>query len=147
MPTSHAEAIRTDPNDGFGNVARFVVDRDGGSPCRHCLRRTVPGERVLLYSYRPFPAAAPYQEIGPIFVHVDACERYDETAGVPHDFDTRPVILRAYDESGDIRGSQAYAQPGEAESVARTLLADEGVAYVHARSYARGCYLFRIERA
>lgn len=147
MPTDRAEAIRLDPNDGFGNTARLVVDREGGSPCRHCLLRTVPGDRVLLYSYRPFSTATPYQEVGPIFVHADACARYDETAGVPRDFETRPVILRAYDQSGDIHGSQAYAQPGDAERVARTLLADETVAFVHARSYARGCYLFRIERA
>jgi hypothetical protein len=31
--------------------------------------------------------------------------------------------------------------------VARALLADPAVAYVHARSRSRGCFMFRIERA
>lgn len=147
MPTEHANAIRRTFDDGFGNTARHVVDRDGGSPCRYCLRRTVPGERVLLYSYRPFAHPSPYQEMGPVFVHADACERYPEDAGIPRDFADHHLILRAYDAHDDISGSQCYAAPGDAARMAQTLLEDAAVAYVHARSYTRGCFLFRIERA
>ena len=146
MPTHEAEAIRTRHDDGYGNVARLVVDEVGGSPCRHCLRRTTPGERVLLYSYRPFGHASPYQEVGPIFVHADACERYDETAGVPSEFDDRTIIMRAYDAKDDIYDSQRYVHAGDAQAAASAMFADPAVAYIHVRSYTRGCYSFRIDR-
>lgn len=146
MQTSEAQAIRANRDDGFGNVARLVVDDVGGSPCRHCLRRTVPGERVLLYSYRPFSKPAAYQEIGPIFVHVEACERYEESAGIPSEFDDRPIIVRPYDANDDIYDSQRYVDAGTARTVAEEMLNDPNVAYLHVRSYTRGCYAFRIER-
>jgi hypothetical protein len=147
MPTRVADEIRATRSDGYGNVVRVVVDDEGGAPCRHCLRKSLPGETMLLCSYKPFARATAYQEIGPIFVHADRCERHDEELGFPSDFDGNRLILRAYDERDDIYDVQRYAEPGTAESIALEMLANPAVAYVHARSAGRGCFLFRIERA
>ena len=102
---------------------------------------------MLLFSYRPFEGTGPYQELGPVFLHADCCERFGEAIGFPADFVPRPLILRPYDKRDHIYDSQRYADGGEAEIVAGELLSDPGVAYVHARSRTRGCYMFRIDRA
>jgi hypothetical protein len=146
MPTEAADAIRSTRTDGYGNTARVIVDDNGGSPCRHCLRKTTPGDTVLLSSYRPFANSTVYQEVGPIFVHADACTRHDEEAGFPIDFSAQRMILRPYDRNDDIYDAQRYAEAGTAQAVALELLADPEVAYVHARSFTRGCFLFRLER-
>lgn len=146
MPTADAQRVRDAMHDDFGNRLTPQVS-DGSGPCRHCLRYAAPGDSLLLFSYKPFDTVALYQEIGPVFVHADGCDRFPAEGGFPEDFGRRPLILRPYDANDDIHGSQVFAEAGEAESTARAMLADPAVAYVHARSRTRGCYLFRIERA
>ena len=146
MPTSDAQRVRAAMRDQFGNELTPHA-ADGSGPCRHCLRYAGVGEALLLFSYKPFEKAVPYQEIGPVFLHADGCERYTSDAGFPADFRQRPLVLRPYDGSDNIQARQVYADAGEAESAARTLLANPDVAYVHARSRASGCFMFRIERA
>jgi hypothetical protein len=145
MPTSDAQRVRAARRDDFGNQLSPMIS-DGSGPCRHCLRYADPGDALLLFSYKPFDKPTPYQEVGPVFVHADGCTRYPEHAGFPEDFSRRPLILRPYDENDNIQDSQVFAEAGEAESCARTLLANPAVAYVHARSRTRGCFMFRIER-
>jgi len=145
MPTSDAQRVRAARRDDFGNQLRPQVS-DGNGPCRHCLRYAAPGDSLLLFSYKPFGKPALYQEVGPVFVHADGCDRFPAEGDFPADFSRRPLILRPYDVNDDIQDSQVFAEAGEAERTARTLLADPAVAYVHARSRTRGCYLFRIER-
>ena len=46
-----------------------------GYPCRHCLGPIAAGEPFLVLAHRPFPALQPYAEVGPIFLHAEACPR------------------------------------------------------------------------
>lgn len=147
MSSEYAGRIRASRRDDFGNTAVPIVDEAGGSPCRHCLRLSAPGDTMLLFSYKPFRTVVPYQEVGPVFLHAEPCERFSANDGFPDAFLNRPLILRPYDSDDNIYDSQRYAEAGDAESVANQLLADPRVAYVHARSWTRGCYLFRLERA
>jgi hypothetical protein len=146
MPTADSTRARGAMRDDFGNTLAPLIS-DGSGPCRHCLRYARSGERVLLFSYRPFANSGPYQEVGPVFVHADGCERYATDGGFPADFIARPLVLRPYDADDNIHDSQVYAEAGSAERTAQTLLANPSVAYVHARSRTRGCFMFRIERA
>lgn len=145
MATSDAKRVRTLLNDEFGNELSPQIS-DGSAPCRHCLRYASAGDRLLLFSYKPFDKPAPYQEIGPVFVHADGCEPFPGDA-FPADFSQRPLVLRPYDAQDNVYDSQVYADAGGAERAAQDLLANPAVAYVHARSRSRGCYMFRIERA
>ena len=111
------------------------------------LSNAFSGEPLLLFSYKPFDRPAPYQEVGPVFLHADGCDRYASDDGFPSDFGQRPLVLRPYDQNDNIQGPQVFAEPGSAQRAACALLDDPTVAYVHARSRASGCYLFRIERA
>jgi hypothetical protein len=77
--------------DDAGRVPSLVVDHDGGSPLRCCLRASGPGETLLLASYAPLrrwaagrgfdPGA--YDEVGPVFVHPGGLCRARRTRVTP----------------------------------------------------------------
>jgi len=145
LPTDVAHGIRQSLRDGFGNQLRPQID-DGSAPCRHCLRIALPGEEVILFSYKPFAQPGLYQEIGPVFIHAHACRPYGRDDGFPPVFLKRPLVLRPYDNRNNICDAQVLVGSGEGADAADRMLANPQVAYVHARSASRGCFLFRIER-
>lgn len=150
IPTELAVRIRSTLRDDFGNELRVWTSDAEGNPCRHCLRMTRLGERLILFTYRPFEESGPYAEIGPIFIHADACERYGGDAGFPEDFIARALTLRAYGktERGNLSIVDAeVSRPGASSDVLTRLFLDERVTFVHARNPAWGCFDFRIDRA
>lgn len=140
-----AARIRARMRDDYGND--LSVQDGEGAPCRVCLRYGKSGERVILFSYRPFETSSLYQEVGPVFVHADACRPHATDSSFPEEFATRPLILRPYDAKHNIQDSQIIAGSGEAPAIAAKMLENPEVAYLHARGLSRGCYLFRIDRA
>jgi hypothetical protein len=139
--------------DDAGNPPRLLVDREGGSPLRCCLRTSRPGERVALVSYAPLRrwAAAsgadpgPYDEVGPVFLHAGECPGYDGS-GWPPELRDSPRVLRAYSRDGRILRGVQVPPHGEHEKEAEELLADPDVAFVHARAVEFGCFTFAISR-
>ncbi|WP_345219012.1 DUF1203 domain-containing protein, partial [Streptomyces cremeus] len=94
-----------------------------GSPLRCCLRAAEEGERVALVSYAPLrrwaraSGAAPgaYDEVGPVFVHADACGGPDPTAeGYPFARPGALRTLRRYDAAGRIVGGRLFEIPQNA---------------------------------
>jgi hypothetical protein len=144
MPQSIAARIRADMRDDHGNA--LSIEDGEGAPCRVCLRYGRAGEPVILFSYKPFDAPALYQEVGPVFIHADACSPYPADSGVPDEFASRSLIVRPYTADHRIADSQVFTSPGEVSTVAVRLLQNPEVAYLHVRSISRGCFLFRLER-
>jgi Protein of unknown function (DUF1203) len=140
-----AAEMRDGDRDAYSNPLQPEIQHQYGNPCRHCLRRAHPGESLVLFSYSPFERQTPYKEVGPVFVHADGCERYANAGELPEDFLNRPIVLRAYDDEQRI-ATVAVVVDGSTKSRAEQLLADPSIAYLHARSFTHGCYLFRIER-
>lgn len=139
--------------DDAGRVPTLVVDGDGGSPLRCCLRASRPGEELLLASYAPLrrwaaargvdPAA--YDEVGPVFLHPVPCAGPADD-GYPEELRGLPRVFRAYDGNGRIVDGRLAQPDDDPESVIAELLADERVEVVHARALAFGCYTFAIDR-
>src|SRR6476469_4800129 len=83
--------------DDAGRTPLPVVDAEGGSPVRCCLRASRPGEELLLVSYAPLrrwaaergvdPAA--YDEVGPVFIHPSPCGGPEHT-GFPDELRGAP---------------------------------------------------------
>lgn len=146
LETGVAEEMRTSPQDAYGNTLQAEIQTASGNPCRHCLRRAGEGERLVLFSYSPFDQRNPYKEVGPVFVHADGCPRYAQTDRLPEDFLNRPIVLRGYD-AGQRIASVSVVVDGTTQSRVEELLADPDIAFVHARSFTHGCFLFRIDRA
>ena len=139
--------------DDAGRVPTEVVDADGGSPVRCCLRVSRPGERLLLASYAPLrrwaaergvdPAA--YDEVGPVFLHPVDCGGRDGD-GYPEELRGTPRVFRAYGANGRIVDGRLAQPADDHERVITELLDDDRVAVVHARALGFGCFTFAVER-
>jgi hypothetical protein len=139
--------------DDAGNAPQLLVEREGGSPLRCCLRASRPGEQVALLSYAPLRRWAaglgidpgPYDETGPVFVHASPCGGY-AGPGWPADLRGGARVLRAYSTKGRILRGVQVPPYGEFEKEAEALLADPAVAVVHARAVEFGCFTFEVSR-
>ena len=145
LPTDIAEKARRMAESGAADHAVIVVDSATGYPCRHCLRFARPGERVVLFPYQAIPVGHPYSESGPIFVHVEPCERYGAIGEYPVDF-RNGRAFRAYDKNYNIIDAEVANGSGP-EAVIEKLLENPKTEFVDARSVSRGCFTFRIQRA
>src|SRR4051812_49930948 len=146
-----AAALRQ--TDDAGRTPLPVVDAEGGSPVRCCLRVSRPGEHLLLASYAPLrrwaaatgvdPAA--YDEVGPVFVHAEPCDGPADDRW-PDDLRGQPRVLRGYGPDGRIVDGR-FVEEGEApEPKLDDLLADDRVVFVHARALLFGCFTFAVNR-
>src|SRR3954468_20611361 len=95
LRTEIAEAARAAARAGAPDHAVITTGVPRGYPCRHCLKWAELGERVVLFPFASVPAGHPYSESGPIFVHVDPCQRYRATEEYPADFREGRAV-RAY---------------------------------------------------
>lgn len=147
IPTDEVVRLREGGPDANGQPALVRAAEGLANPCRHCLGLIAEGRDKLVLAYRPFDAPQPYAETGPIFLHRDACERYDADA-VPGWFDfLDPAVIRGYGEDHWIRYDTGDVVRGpEITERCRTILADPTVAYVHVRSKF-SCFQCRVERA
>lgn len=149
MPSELAAAYRAGAPDANGQPPERHVSVDGGEPCRHCLGTVAAGEAYLILGYRPFPAPQPYAELGPVFLHAEACSAYDPARGLP-ERESRGSgrILRGYGEDDRIvYGTGRVVANGHIEAAAEELLSRDDVAYLHMRSAANNCFTLRIDRA
>lgn len=146
IPTDEVNRLRGGGADANGQPALVRVAEGLANPCRHCIGLIADGDEKLVLAYRPFDALQPYAETGPIFLHRDACERYDSDA-LPAWFDfLEPAIVRGYGEDDWIRYDTGHVVPGpQLTATCRAILADPTIAYVHIRS-KYNCFQCRVDR-
>ncbi|WP_182902300.1 DUF1203 domain-containing protein [Microbispora sp. H10830] len=147
--------------DDAGRRPRRIVEEEGGSPLRCCLRRSRPGEAVLLAAYAPLrrwaletgadPGA--YEEVGPVFVHEEPCEgpQAKTGPGYPAAMGGPRRVFRTYRADGSILNGHLVdahqsADPVAASILLETLLEDPETAVVHVRAVEFGCFLFEVRR-
>lgn len=158
MPTLRFTALRTDivnayrigsPDANGRPAERGIAGKDGGLPCRHCLRDITAGEAYLLLAHRPFDGTNPYAEIGPVFLHAAPCVRYEaDEVGLPEILAVRPqVLVRGYDADDRIvYGTGRSIPTDDLTEYAEVLLARPEIAYLHLRSAANSCFTCRVDR-
>jgi hypothetical protein len=140
-----AEVRETMRAPQYGHPAHRDVAR-GYGPCRQCLRTFTTGkEERILFTYQPFRESGSLPAPGPVFIHADACEGYDD-AGFPPDFRSLPLVFEAYENGGRL-----LAQERVGAEIREELLGDvfnrTGADYVHVRNGEAGCFMARVERA
>jgi len=147
IPSEHVQSLRSGGPDAHGQTPLQRRAEGSGNPCRHCLGLIAEGDDKLVLAYRPFAAAQPYAEVGPIFLHGGDCERYDSDR-LPAWFDyLQPALIRGYGADDWIRYETAEVLPGsELTAACERILADPAVAYAHIRSRFN-CFQVRVERA
>lgn len=149
MPSETAKDYRNGASDAYGMAPERAISPGGGLPCRHCLRLIEKGDPFLILAYRPFPALQPYAETGPIFLHAQPCDRFDDGDALPEILTTSPdYILRGYgDRDRIVYGTGAVTPVENIPARAAELLSRDDIAYVHVRSARNNCYQARIDRA
>jgi uncharacterized protein DUF1203 len=143
LKTEIAEAARQMAASGARNHVVVTADSPQGFPCRHCLHWAEAGERLILFPYAAIAPGYPYSETGPIFVHAQACERYQANE-YPSDF-RNDRVFRAYKSANEMIDA-TVGNGTVPEEVIENLFDNPETAFVHVRSVMRGCYTFAIER-
>ncbi len=148
IPSETTSDFRAGSNDANGQPPERQISDGSGLPCRHCLTDIRRGEPFLLLAYRPFPEPQPYAEVGPIFLHADACDRYVEEAEVPPMFlDRERLLIRAYgSDDRIIDGTGQITASANLSEATANLLERPQAAFIHVRSASNNCYQCRIER-
>jgi hypothetical protein len=123
--------VRTEPATGFG-------------PCRLCLRTFTEGELRTLFTHDSYAGVAEYPQPGPVYIHADDCDRFDD--------DEFPPALRALKLTfeGVAAGPRVVAlerTDGEdVEDAIERLLDLPEVDYVNVRNTEAGCFVARVDR-
>jgi Protein of unknown function (DUF1203) len=145
IPEEIANQVRsTLKSPQYGHPAHVDVAA-GYGPCRSCLRTFRKGEEErVLFTYNPFEGLDSYPSPGPVFVHHEACPRYDGE-GFPADLRPLPLTLEAYGQDRWIVGRERVVD-GDVDGTVERLFAQTGVEYIHVRNSEAGCYIARIER-
>ena len=140
-------SVKETMHDQFGNEPKIETAQSRRSICRRCLHRFNPGERRLLFKYRPFQKEGVFAEAGPIYIHENDCRPDQEIlTSYPNEFRELPLLLRAYTaEDGQV--DSKLIKDGDAETVIDGFFSNSDVAYLHLRDGESGCYYARIERA
>lgn len=148
MDTSIVRTLQAGGCDANNMIPEKVMATETIGICRHCLKDIVAGEEMLILSHRPFQAAQPYAEQGPIFLHAEPCERFEETPQPPTNFLERDyLMIRGY--TGDERikyGTGKVVDTGALVEGCRAILEDPEIEYIHVRSASNNCYQCRVER-
>jgi hypothetical protein len=145
--------------DDAGAPLRVMVDEEGGSPLRCCLRRILPGEQVALVSYAPLrrwaratgadPGA--YDETGPVFIHPEPCPG-PASEGYPEALAGSAKVFRCYGADGRILRGRLFgvgeaSDASSAGAVLAGIFDDPAVALVHIRAVEFGCFAFEARRS
>ena len=146
IPDSVATAVRsTLRSPQYGHPAHLEV-ATGYGPCRLCLRTfTVGTDERLLFTYQPFSDPVALPAPGPVFIHREACERYD-TQDVPEDLRPLPLVVEAYGDAGMLV-LQRRVGPEGVDAVIEEMFRLPSTRYAHLRNGEAGCFIARVDRA
>ena len=147
LPTDIVRALQNGGRDSHGRFPEHTVSDGGGNPCRHCLKYIPKNAGMLILAHRPFPAAQPYAETGPIFLCADSCERHQGDQ-IPEVFTHSPdYLIKGYSHDDRIvYGTGVVITKDRMMQQAEEILKDQQVDYVHIRSSRNNCYQARIDR-
>jgi hypothetical protein len=144
LRTDVAGAARRATANGAPDHAVITADSPSKYPCRHCLTWAMPGEKVILFPFAAIASGRPYSESGPIFVHLEPCERYAAIDQFPAEF-RNGRALRAYNSQQRIIAAEVANGEGP-EPVIERFFEKPETAFVHVRSATHGCFTLEVAR-
>lgn len=148
VETATAERFRATGLDDRGQALHRRIVDGPGFPCRHCLQLGRPGEAMLLGSYDlPHPRGV-YWTPSPIFLHAEACPRFEATDTIAPTVTANGLVsIRSYDaeelclyDLGEVCAGEAVATP------LHRALADPRTRFINLHTARPGCLLCRVER-
>ena len=145
LPAAVTEQVRhTMRAPAYGHLAHREV-AGGYGPCRSCLDTFRVGEEErILFTHQPVTDAAGLPAPGPVFIHAEACTRYDGLT-FPARLRGLPMVVEGLATGGWIVSQERVAEESVEAVIARAF-AEPRVAYVHLRNGEAGCFMARVER-
>jgi hypothetical protein len=126
-------------------MLRVVADAPFAFPCRVTLEDAAPGETLILLNHEHQAADTPFRSRHAIYVREIAQAPAATTDALPPALRRRLLSLRGFDAAGMLRDAEVV-EGAVAAPVIERMLADPGVAYLHAHYARPGCYAARIDR-
>lgn len=144
------DSVRLNMKDDFGQLAEgYVAGEVSYGPCRSCLKQFKPGEKRILFSYAPLPSKTPYNETGPIYIHLDHCEHYSDNDHFPQEIKAGrihiPLSLRSYNIERRMIDSEMVSNR-EVEMVIASLFQNPETEVIQVRNAEAGCFIANITR-
>ena len=145
IPQPLAGAVRTSlASPQYGHPAHVELATSYG-PCRLCLATFREGEEErILFTYQPFTDPDALPTPGPVFIHREDCQRYDDL-GFPSTLRHLPLAVDGYAAGGRVV-HQARAGEEPIEQVLDRVFSAGPVTYAHLRNAEAGCFIARVER-
>ena len=144
IPTAIVAEVRVTMRAPGRHVAQREVAR-GYGPCRSCLDTFKVGEEErILFTHQPINDAAGLPAPGPVFIHAEACVRYDGLT-FPPGLRGLPIAVEGLARGGWIVSQEGVAGP-DVETVIARAFENPNVSYVHLRNAEAGCFMARVEQ-
>lgn len=146
VSTEVAEQVwETMKSPGYGHPA-FTAVAKGHGPCRYCLKPFHIGEeRRTLFTYNPFHEEGLIPAPGPVFIHTDRCERFEQESGYPAELVPYGAVLEGYGTEQQILQRRKIAD-GTQEAAIAEMFEDAFVRYVVVRDLKAGCFDLKVVR-
>ena len=145
-PTAFAHLVgRSDAELALHGAVRMAVDAKPSFPCRVTLDDGDLGESMLLVNHVSHDGNGPYRASHAILISESLTDAADYRDEIPPALDRRILSLRGFDAAG-MMAVATLAQPGEADSAIRAMLADPAIDHIDAHNATRGCFAARVER-
>ena len=138
----HVRQHGVDPVWGHAAVTETAT---GFGPCRLCLRTfREDEERRTLFTHDTYAGVSEFAQPGPVFIHADACERY-EAGDFPPTLRDLELTFEAV-AAGPRVVELERTTGADAEPTLARLFDLAGVDYINVRNTEAGCFVARVER-
>jgi hypothetical protein len=128
----------------YGHPA-FSETANGYGPCRSCLGTFETGkEERILFTYNAFEGVSNLPSPGPVFIHMEHCERFDSNQ-FPEQLRRLPNLFEGYGENSELIRREGAA-PDKIEKKIIDIFSNDSVKYINVRNADAGCFIARIER-
>ena len=150
LSKDYAQRIRRSRKDDFGHEVIEQV-ATGRGPCRVSLKPFRGGEdRRLLLSHSPFTIDNAFDQPGPVFIHADEVEPYEDIHRFPPeikaDKKSFPLTLIGYSAGQQMVFTQLVGDADVDELIPEIFEKHAEIEYLHARNAQAGCYICSILR-
>lgn len=129
----------------YRSLAAAASVANGYGPCRSCLRVFEQGrDRRIYFTYNSFDGRSTLPDPGPVFIHENECERY-QNAGFPEHLGDLPIFFEAFADESRLL-SRTRLIPGQADDQIAALFREPEVRFINLRNAEAGCFIAAVER-
>jgi hypothetical protein len=151
LSKEYADKIRQTKKDEYHHD---VIEQPatGKGPCRVSLKPFAVGQDTrLLLTYSPFVIDNAFNQPGPIFIHKEDVEPYQDIYRFPPeikaDKKSFPLTLIGYDKEQKMIYTRLVGDDDVDLLIPKIFETKPDIDYLHARNAAAACFICKIERA